>query len=297
MSSSSVNPPGPTRDRLGFWTILWALIPVLSLGMLAPVPFAHAAARLKQPRLWAVTAVYCIGVVALFVFAETAEGSWGEVVFGGVLAALTIVGTIHAFLLRRRVFTPWRTQPAVTAALAARRLREEARAITIRDPDLARQLRIGRPDLPRQFDDGGLVDVNHVPAGVLVDRLGLSPAQAGAVVETRERLSGFSGPEECTAFSGVPEATVNALRDWLLFLPGGVGGPAQPMPDPVPVDRGALEPDRPPVDDRGGRSGTRAHQRGNAPPPPGWYPDPGGSRGLRYWDGSRWFDRVIPPPQ
>ena len=34
---------------------------------------------------------------------------------------------------------------------------------------LARELRIGRPDLPRQYDDGGLVDVNNVPVGVLAE--------------------------------------------------------------------------------------------------------------------------------
>jgi WD40 repeat protein len=30
-------------------------------------------------------------------------------------------------------------------------------------------------------------------------------------------------------------------------------------------------------------------------PPPGWYRDPAGGRGLRYWDGGRWTDLVAPP--
>lgn len=29
--------------------------------------------------------------------------------------------------------------------------------------------------------------------------------------------------------------------------------------------------------------------------PPGWYTDPGGSGGLRYWDGQRWTEQVHPP--
>ena len=39
---------------------------------------------------------------------------------------------------------------------------------------LAQELKIGRPDLPRDYDDGGLVDVNHVPAAILAARLGLA---------------------------------------------------------------------------------------------------------------------------
>lgn len=31
-------------------------------------------------------------------------------------------------------------------------------------------------------------------------------------------------------------------------------------------------------------------------PQPGWYPDPGGSGGVRYWDGRAWTPRIEPPP-
>jgi hypothetical protein len=110
--------------------------------------------------------------------------------------------------------------PAVAAALAARQRREQARAIAERDPALARELGIGRPDLPHEFDDGGLVDVNRVPASVLVDRLGLSVVEASRVVETRDHLCGFSGPAELAVYAELPDATVEAVRDRLLFLGG-----------------------------------------------------------------------------
>jgi DNA uptake protein ComE-like DNA-binding protein len=78
-------------------------------------------------------------------------------------------------------------------------------------------LRIGRPDLPRQFNDGGLVDVNHVPDQILVERLGLSPAEAARVVEARERLGGFSSAAELCAFAEIPDATIDIVQERLLF--------------------------------------------------------------------------------
>jgi len=57
-----------------------------------------------------------------------------------------------------------------------------------------------------------------VPAPVLVDRLGLSALEAGRVVEARDHLGGFSGPAELAVFAELPEATVEAVRDRLLFL-------------------------------------------------------------------------------
>ena len=33
-----------------------------------------------------------------------------------------------------------------------------------------------------------------------------------------------------------------------------------------------------------------------APTPPGWYPDPSGASGQRYWDGTNWTETPPPPP-
>jgi len=273
------------------------------VGFLAAVPFAHAAIRLKQPRMWAVTAAYGAGTLVALVFSTGPEGGQGDEVLGYLVIALMIVATVHAFALRRRVFAPSQQQEVIAAALAARRRRERARAITVRDPALARELRIGRPDLPRQFDDGGLIDVNHVPAQVLVGKLGLSPEQAAQVAETRERLGGLTGPEELVGFSELSEGTVNAVRERLLFLADGVDVSAPPKPEAQP------EPEQPPVDGHDDQPGTAAapedHQDdrpgaaaedGQGLPPPGWYPDPAGGPGVRWWDGTRWADRAAEPP-
>jgi DNA uptake protein ComE-like DNA-binding protein len=186
--------------------------------LLAPVPFAYGAVRLRQRRLWAVTAACASGVVALFVFSEAPDGSWGDVVFGLVLVALMLGGTVHALVLRGRVFTPAPAAPATAAALAAGTHAEDAGAVAAGGVAPAGALRVGGPELAGQVDDGGLVDVNHVPAQVLVDRLGLSPAQAGRVVQARERRGGFAGATDLVAGSALPEATVDALRERLLFV-------------------------------------------------------------------------------
>jgi hypothetical protein len=222
-------PATPPRKRWRFGPILWASLPLLTWGLLAPVPFVHAAVRLRSWTMWLVAAFYTIvwAVVGpAGVLAQNPDAN--EAVAGLSQLGLVVAATMHAFLLRDRVFPPspppaLTGEPVVAAALAARQRREQARAIATGDPALARELCIGRPDLPRQFDDGGLVDVNHVPVQVLVDRLGLSPVEAGRVVETRDRLGGFSSPAELAVYAELPEATVEAVRDRLLFLGGGMG--------------------------------------------------------------------------
>jgi hypothetical protein len=213
--------PGQTRNPLvRLATIMWALIPLLTLGLLAFVPFAHAAAKLQHRRLWLVAACYAVVTVGLFGPLANASNTsdLGAALFTAAWFALIVGSTVHALVLRRRVFSPPAVQPAMAAALADRELRQQARAIVAGDPALARELRIGRPDLLRQFNDGGLVDVNHVPNQVLAERLGLSPAEAARVVEARERLGGFSSAAELCAFAEVPDATIDPVQERLVFL-------------------------------------------------------------------------------
>ena len=213
--------PGQTRSPLvRLATILWALIPLLSLGLLAFVPFAHAAAKLQNRRLWLVAACYAVVTVGLFgPLADASNTSdLGAALFTATWFALIVGSTVHALVLRRRVFSPPAVQPAMAAALAGRELRQQARAIAAGDPALARELRVGRPDLPRQFNDGGLIDVNHVPNQVLVEWLGLSPAEADRVIEARDRLGGFSSAAELCAFAEIPDATIDPVQERLLFL-------------------------------------------------------------------------------
>jgi hypothetical protein len=206
---------------------VWAFLPVLSYGYLAPIPIIHAAVKLRTWTLWAAAAVYT--AAELLVWSRTmtvtsdpvdpAEVSDPPGWAAALLLGLIVVPTIHALTLRRRVFEVKPQDPAVAAVLQARQRREEARAIAARDVNLARELRIGRPDLQRQFDDGGLVDLNHAPAPVMVQLLGLSEADVAQVIEARDRIGGFSSAEEVIAYTELSPALIDGLRERLLFLP------------------------------------------------------------------------------
>ena len=97
-------------------------------------------------------------------------------------------------------------------------LRRQARE-TARDVSMAWELRIGRPDLPREFDDGGLVDVNHAPAAALTELPGMTPALAERVVRVREECGGFTSVEELSALAELPPALTPRIDEFAIFLP------------------------------------------------------------------------------
>jgi hypothetical protein len=102
-------PVGPTDARRSSkgrvaWSILWALIPLLSFGFLTPTPFVHAAIRLRTRPEWMFAAVYsALWVVALVPLVESDDWSFGMI--------LMVIATVHAFVLRQRVFTPTQAPP------------------------------------------------------------------------------------------------------------------------------------------------------------------------------------------
>jgi hypothetical protein len=225
--SADLTPRGPAHGLRRVLSFVWAFLPVLSYGYLAPIPIIHAAVKLRTWTLWAAAALYTATEILVWSAtmtvtdepADPAELSDPPGWIFLLLLGLMVVPTAHALAVRGRVFETRPQHPALVAALQARQRREEARAIAARDVNLARELRIGRPDLPRQFDDGGLVDLNHAPVPVMVQLLGLSEADAAQVTEARERIGGFSSAEEVIAYTDLLPTLVDGLRERLLFLP------------------------------------------------------------------------------
>jgi len=212
--------------RGGRW---YFVVAIASLGLFAWVPFVHASTRLDrpQPRRWAVVFGAAAAVVGVWA-SVTPEGEPGEV--GGVWAVVDAIAVILVFAviamacvrlvpLRREVYggAPARatsaSDAALAAALGAREKRDAARALAARDPLLARDLRIGRPDLPRDYDDGGLVELNTAPAVSIAAVFGL-PVELGVRIEAaREECGGFLAVDDVFSLVDLPVEHWNMVRD------------------------------------------------------------------------------------
>lgn len=226
-----VAPHAPRRDpgslpATGAWYIV---ITVLSGGFLAWVPFLHAAQRAGLRRARVLAAIYGGTATALLVLYSAVPVDNVPGALGGTLGALYTaaflgqlgMSVVHLESIRRQVYqrdpepTP---DPAITAALAARKRRAEARELAASDALLARELRIGRPDRRSRYDDGGLVDMNSAPATVIADVCGLDQQSAQRIVEIRERVGRFSNVEEILVLADVPVPAWPFVTDRAILL-------------------------------------------------------------------------------
>jgi hypothetical protein len=217
------------RSGLTGRQVLWASVPIWSIGFLSFAPFLAYAVSQGGRRAWAVFGGYLAATVAMFIALGTvAAGSGAEAGVGGYIIALAGCAAVHAAVL----FRPAREVPAggapslslrqsnqAAVAQAKDRIerRKEARHLVATDPALARDLMIGRPDLPRQYDDGGLVDVNHVPAAVLMSGLGLSEDEMRDVLTARRNLGRFTNADELGAYTQLAPSRIDDLRDLMIF--------------------------------------------------------------------------------
>ena len=65
----------------------------------------------------------------------------------------------------------------------------------------------------------GLVDVNNANVTALLTLPGVDGDLATEIIETREKVGGFSSLEDCGAQLDLDGGVVEALRDKVVFLP------------------------------------------------------------------------------
>lgn len=227
--------PARTRYSPALRQVWWTSVPLWSIGILSFVPFLAFALIHRRKRDWAVFAAYLAASVAMVVTVAAVRSDTDPgAAAGGFLIVLAACGAVHAAVL----FRPSRSltgtdqrgvRPAARSALLSVRRRNrdavrqahhrierrrEARHLVSADPVMARDLRIGRPELPRDYDDGGLVDVNEVPETVLTAQLGLTPAEASDVLAA---LGKFTSADELCAYTQLSPGRVDELRDLMIF--------------------------------------------------------------------------------
>lgn len=229
--------------------IWWTSVPIWSFGLLSFAPFLMIALRRRRRKDWVVTGGYlAAGGAFLASFWLSGTGAVVSTAFGLCLAFFAAVHAAVAFRPSHgdalwlaisnqgAVESAYGERPVLGAgldgrvlgaaaanerALAAARGRIARRAAAVRlaraDPALARELRIGRPDMAREYDDGGLVDVNHVPGAVLEAHLGLTPDETAALLSARDQLGAFTSLDELSAYAGLKPDRVDELRDRLIL--------------------------------------------------------------------------------
>ncbi|KAB2345486.1 ComEA family DNA-binding protein [Actinomadura rudentiformis] len=211
-------PPG--RAAL---SVTWAALPFLTLGYATPFTFAAAALWRRSAHLLVASAAYISVFTLLLVLMPDIEQDGPRRVIGILTFLLAVVGCGHAFLIRRRVFDPdglsgVDNEAVIERVRRQRLLRDKARKLAADDPGLALELRIGRPDLPREYNDGGLVDVNHAPAEALTLLPGVTPELAVRIERVRAETGGFMSAEELSAVAGLPPALTAGVADYAVFI-------------------------------------------------------------------------------
>jgi hypothetical protein len=207
-------------------------VTVLSFGLLAWVPFAHGAVRLRnrtraiQAGVYAAVSVLAVVMIAIAPVdaADNAVGIGSVEIPIGIFSMLGLVfaGCEQQVRLRREAYdvpTSRHTRrphtavdPAIANVLAARARRAAARGIAAKDPLMAHELRIGRPDLPRSYDDGGLVDLNAASAKAIAKACELDAGVAHAIVAAR-RAAGFVAVDDVFVLADIPLPAWPVIRD------------------------------------------------------------------------------------
>ena len=234
--ASAARPASSPWKTFSSW--LWAFIPLLSVGTLGWVPAVHAWARLRgRAQLRWMVGLSTITVVEFVAISmdPTVDSASAAPTIATVLTIALIpttlaLGSIYSFRMRRRVFgqvapgirqatTDPRSMAAVARVEYARSRRLEARALVDKDPAMARELGIGRPDVPgRDYDDGGLVDLNHASVDAMVGHLDLTRQQAEEIATIRMQVQGFSSLDELGTYSSLPAGVIDLLRERATFV-------------------------------------------------------------------------------
>jgi hypothetical protein len=196
----------------------WPYISLIPIGFGAWAPI-YAGVKAREPKWVALGALWTtMIVVALIVSSGHGHGDDGLV---GALAIIAWVGGIATSFSIRGAYEQQLGSPMLRAAeVGEQRLRgrQQAQRIARENPALAKEMGIGRPDVAGAAD-AGLVDVNNVSVTALLTLARVDGGLATQIIETREKVNGFSSLEDMGTAMDLPGDVVEALRNRVVFLP------------------------------------------------------------------------------
>ncbi|MEU8235199.1 BTAD domain-containing putative transcriptional regulator [Actinoplanes sp. NPDC048967] len=223
----------PPRKRFPVGEVIMAaVLPIIICSFGSWIYFVYAGIRRQERRQF----LFALGYAALFVVAfviaasnpspvDSPDLNPTEWIAFTMFAVIAIASAVHGAVLA--------SHPGDSPR--SRTLRDQARQFATFDPERARALGIGRPDLMRAFDDGGLVDVNHVPGNELARLPGISSEQAHGIVIDRLNRGPYAQPEDLVIRGVLPMRAVNRLSSKLICLPVAQHGtPPGGWPAPYP---------------------------------------------------------------
>lgn len=217
MSSANL----PSRRNVPSQRSRWPFISLIPIGLGAWAPI-YAGVKARRPVWILFGALWSAIVIAGFVAnAVSKSGSSGNNDFAGFVLILGWVGAVATSFAIRSAYERQMSSELERATEAAeQRLADRQRALEMarRNPQLAHEIGIGRPDRPGAAD-AGLVDVNNAGVTALLKLPRVDGDLATQIVETRERVGGFSSLEDCGVTLDLDGGIVEGLRGKVVFLP------------------------------------------------------------------------------
>lgn len=219
----------PPRKRFPVGEMIVAsLLPIIVCSFGSWIYFVYAGIRRQDKRQFLVAAGYAALFVVAIVFAaidptpvESPDLSTAEWIGFGMFAGIAVASAVHGAVLA--------SNPGGNG-----HLRDQVRHFAMFDPAGASHLGIGRPDLMRGFDDGGLVDVNHVPGHELARLPGLSSEEAHRIVMDRLNRGPYARPEELVIRGLLAPKTLHRLASRLICIPPAPTNTPVPWASPYP---------------------------------------------------------------
>lgn len=221
----------PPRRRYPIVEILCAAaLPLATCSFGGWMYFVYAARRHHDRRQYIAAGIYAalfaVGIVFLAIRPSSVDSedlSGAEWTGLLLFTALGLVAAIHGAVVAARSSDSERRWA----------LREQARQFAAFDPIQALHLGIGRPDLMRGFDDGGLIDLNHMPGAELARHTGLSLPEAHRIVSDRTERGHYQRADDLVLRGLVSARALRRIAPRLICI---APGPSIPATAAVPME-------------------------------------------------------------